>query len=96
MYYVINRAWGGFDIPDEICEILGCEEYDDRDELRTNPILVNWVFHHTEETDLRVVDIPDTATDWLRQEYDGLESIICVIDGKLVHLKTIELEEAER
>ena len=95
MYYVINKAWGGFYLPDEICEILGCGNYDDRDEFRASPILVDWVFHHMEETNLRIVDIPDTATDWICEEYDGLESVICVINGKLVHLKTIELEGAE-
>lgn len=32
---------------------------------------------------ITVVEIPDTATDWQIYEYDGDESIIYVVDGKI-------------
>lgn len=35
---------------------------------------------------LEVVSIPNEVTDYEINEYDGMESIICVIDGKLYHL----------
>lgn len=35
---------------------------------------------------LMVVEIPDNATDWELDEYDGLESIIYVADGKIHHI----------
>ena len=35
---------------------------------------------------LKVVEIPDEATDWEIDEYDGSESIICVVDGKIRHI----------
>lgn len=37
-------------------------------------------------SDLIIVDIPDEATDWQLQDYDGIESIIYVVDGKINHL----------
>lgn len=33
--------------------------------------------------DLKVVTIPDCATDWEIHDYDGLESVIYVVDGKI-------------
>ena len=33
--------------------------------------------------ELEVVEIPDGATDYYLNEYDGMESIIYVLDGKL-------------
>jgi hypothetical protein len=35
---------------------------------------------------LKVVEIPEEATDWELNEYDGLESITYVVDGKLHHI----------
>lgn len=35
---------------------------------------------------LKVVEIPDEATDWEIDEYDGSESIIYVVDGKIQHI----------
>ena len=35
---------------------------------------------------LKVVEIPEEATDWEINEYDGLESITYVVDGKLHHI----------
>lgn len=32
---------------------------------------------------IEVVEIPDNATDWAMDNYDGIESIIYVVDGKL-------------
>ena len=35
---------------------------------------------------LKVVEIPDEATDWKIDEYDGSESLIYVVDGKIQHI----------
>ena len=32
---------------------------------------------------IEVVQIPDTATDWQISDYDGSESVIYVVDGKI-------------
>ena len=32
---------------------------------------------------LKVIEIPDNATDWDVEDYDGIERIVYVVDGKL-------------
>lgn len=39
----------------------------------------------TFEGRLEVVEIPEEATDWEIDEYDGQESITYVVDGKIYH-----------
>lgn len=89
MMYVINANWGGFAVPDEVAEQIGCGRYafDREHDVRTDERLIEWVKAHKDETDLALVNIPDEATDWEMDEYDGWESIIAVIDGKIVHLE---------
>ena len=51
---------------------------------RTNSELIQFVEDWpTLCGDLKVVIIPDSATDWEINEYDGLESVIYVEDGKI-------------
>lgn len=91
MMYVINANWGGFEVPEELEEQIDLENYDlglyDYDEIRKDERLIEWVKAHKGETDLALVNIPDEATDWEMDEDDGWESIIAVINGKIVHLK---------
>lgn len=88
MQYIINRNYGCFRVPKEVQSMIGCDLYDDGDDIRTNRIFIDWVLTHefSVESSLCVVDIPDKATDWKLQEYDGFESIIAVVDGKLLIL----------
>lgn len=91
MKIVINSCYGGFGLSDEALECLECEysfEYDDR---RTDPALISVVENLGELasgfcSSLQVVEIPDEATDWELNNYDGVESITYVIDGKLRHM----------
>lgn len=85
MKLVINKDYGGFGYG-------VADEYDDfvrgfsDEEQRANPELVAFVESHLDECgDLEVVEIPDTATDWEIDEYDGWESVTYVVDGKLHH-----------
>ena len=90
MKIVINSCFGGFCLSDEAILCLECEysfEYDNR---RTDPDLINVVENLGELasgpfSDLRVIEIPDDATDWELNDYDGLEGITYVLDGKLRH-----------
>lgn len=87
MKYVINTTWGGFSVPTEVCERLKCDPYCfnvDEFDVRASSELIAWVEAHP-DGDLGVVNIPDNATDWEINEYDGLEHIIAVVDGKIVH-----------
>lgn len=88
MTYVINANWGGFAVPNEIAEQIGCDRYAFKygHDIRTDERLIEWVKAHKGETDLALVNIPDEATDWRMDEYDGWESILAVIDGKIVLL----------
>lgn len=87
MKFIINAAYGGYCVPQQVWQILGCGPYDDWANVRTDPYFVEWVETHRGQTDLRVVEIPNEATDWELNEYDGLESIIAVVDGKIVHIR---------
>ncbi len=87
MKIVINKCYGGFGISDEYEKKLGVDSWDMRD-LRTDERLVDAVEKDPEGVSdtyaaLRVVEIPDEATDYYIDEYDGMESIIYVVDGKL-------------
>ena len=85
MKLVLNKDYGGFGygVADEFEDFVrGCSDDGDR----ANPELVAFVESHPNECgDLAVVEIPDTATDWEIDEYDGLESVIYVVDGKIHH-----------
>lgn len=84
MKMVINNNYGGFGL--DVAEkyenwVLGFEGD------RTNAELVEFVENHPYECgDLVVVTIPEEATDWEMNECDGWESIIYVLNGKIVHV----------
>ena len=83
MKIVINASYGGFglDVAEQY-EDWVCNFEDDR----TNAELVEFVETHPDECgDLAVITIPEEATDWEMDEYDGLESVIYVLNGKIVH-----------
>lgn len=86
MKLVVNKCYGGFGLSDWAMEQLGINVYYDID--RTDSRLVELVENFPEKVDnfysnLIVVNIPDTSTDWEIDEYDGLETVIYVIDGKI-------------
>lgn len=87
MKIVINACFGGFSLSDEACADLGVDPYDfDRD--RTNPVLIEYVEKHPDTVSgdcahLFVEEIPDEATDYFISEYDGNETLVYVLDGKI-------------
>ena len=87
MKIVINKAFGGFAVPNEVIDILGCSKYpfdDENIKVRTSEVLINWVKVNP-DSPLSVVDLPDEITDFEIAEYDGLESITAVLDEKIKH-----------
>ena len=87
MKIVINRCYGGYGLSEEACKMLNSNEYD-YDDDRTNTKLIEVVEAlgdkaNTRFSMLRIVEIPDEATDYMINDYDGVESIIYVVDGKL-------------
>lgn len=98
MTIVINTCYGGFHIPEPLREQYGLKRYDNID--RADPRLVGFVREHGglyEEgcAELMLCTIPDEATDWELNEYDGVESVIAVVDGKIVHLSYDEDEDMD-
>ena len=85
MKIVLNRDYGGFGygVADEYEDFVrGFSDEEDR----ARPEIIAFVESHPDECgDLEVVEIPDTATDWEIAEYDGWESVIYVVDGKIHH-----------
>jgi len=94
MTIIINTCYGGYSIPDEFLTSIGIdlEDYDAIDAIeRTDERFIKWLrdrggVFEGDFSELRVVEIPDEATDWEMDEYDGMESITCVVGGKLCHI----------
>lgn len=89
MKYVINRCFGGFGISEECVKKLGLRDRWSVD--RTDERLIKMVEEDSRAVSgpyskLAVVEIPEEATDWELTEYDGVEDIIAVVDGKIIHI----------
>ena len=87
MVIILNKCYGGFHIPEALCEAEGLSCYDDIE--RADARLVDFILERgvVEEglSKLVPVAIPDEATDWELNEYDGFESVTYVVGGKLYH-----------
>ena len=88
MKLVINSCFGGFSLSQTACAMLGVDEWEGRNLLRNDARLIKIVEQLGEDANgmcakLEIVEIPDTATDYHVEEYDGLETVIYVVDGKL-------------
>lgn len=88
MKIVINKCWGGFGVSEEFIEELGLEDRwsIERDDPRLIARIEAGENVSGPHSELVVVNIPDEATDWEIDDYDGMESIIYVVNGKLCHL----------
>lgn len=89
MKIVINNCFGSFGISDECTKVLG--DIVKSSNLRTNSYFISLVEHDSEwasdqYAELTVVDIPDDVTDWEIENYDGMETVIYVRNGKIHHV----------
>ena len=86
MKIILNECYGGFSIAKEWADLLGVYPHDE-EKLRFNEVLIKAIEAGLQVSDfhseLRVITIPDNATDYKITEYDGCESLIYVVDGKL-------------
>ena len=88
MKFIINDCFGGFSLSDFAVDALGLDSPWSQIE-RNDPALINLFNRYGSErigrkhAELCMVEIPDEATDWMIQEYDGCESLIYVLDGKI-------------
>lgn len=86
MKFVINACYGGFGINSKWCA-KNCKE-GCREDCRKCEKLIRAVEEREEVvsnyfSQLTVVEIPDEATDYEILEYDGCESLLYVLDGKI-------------
>lgn len=87
MKIVYNCSFGGFSLGSDIMSKLGYGKTYTYHWDRTDRKLIELLEQHPElkeEEDLEIEEIPDTATDWAICEYDGAETVIYVIDGKII------------
>lgn len=81
MKIVINGDFGGFGYGGDLRYEDMVRSYEGD---RTNSELIQFVENNPHLCgDLKVVIIPDSATDWDIHDYNGLESVIYVEDGKI-------------
>lgn len=97
MKVVINDCYGDFGLSEEFMKAYPqYEEYDycwhnDKDKRTDKDFISALESFGLEEASgysasLEIVELPSDATDWEINEYDGAESITCVVDGKIKHL----------
>lgn len=90
MEIILNKSYGTFSLSDECAKKFHLDKYDDSNKTRTNPALIAEVeenpdFASGTFSSLYVVNIPDEATDYEINEYDGYEEITYVLNGRLYH-----------
>ena len=89
MIFILNKCYGGWSISDFAMEQLGLDSnYPDMDEVDEKKLaeLINEYGSEKcsgHSAKLKVIESPDNATDWDIEEYDGIERIVYVVDGKL-------------
>lgn len=87
MKIVINKCFGGFSVNDNIVKMLNLESRYELEDDRTNTKLIELIESgknvNGEFSNLVVVEIPDDATDYMIDEYDGYENVLYVLDGKI-------------
>lgn len=90
MKIVINSCYGGFGLSKE-AEKYMVGKWTNGEDPRCDPELISLMEKKGSEAvsgygaHLCIVEIPDEATDYLIDEYDGYESVIYVLDGKIYY-----------
>lgn len=89
MKFVLNRCHGYFSLSDWVFDQLRAKS--DWGIERNDPRLIELVEKFPEKvsynpsTKIKVIEIPDEATDYELNDYDGIETITYVVDGKIYH-----------
>lgn len=89
MKFVLNQCYGGFGLSDWATKQLNLRfSYGNIE--RDDPKLIELVEKFPDKVsgecaELGIVEIPDDCTDYEFIDYDGIESIIYVVDGKIHH-----------
>ena len=88
MKLVINVSFGGFSVNDSIAKECGFDKYYvPRDNEKLIELLEQGVDCNGSSAELKVVDIPEEATDYCIVKHDGAEDVVYVVDGKIEWLR---------
>lgn len=80
--YVISIGPDTFTLPQEYISLAGCQEHDDGTSIRTDPRLIEIVESPSYHGNLKVVSVPDCATDiYLVKSCGGGTTLLYVEDG---------------
>lgn len=88
MYILLNRDWGGFGFNENFSKKYGIARLLS-DSGRADPDIIKAVIEYGIDnvndsfSKIRLYWIPDDATDYDINNYDGMESIVYVMNGKL-------------
>jgi hypothetical protein len=88
MKIVLNKCFGAYDLPDKYLDKADAKGLSRDDEvMRKDPELIREIEEGTIDnpscTLLKVVEVPEGFTDYEITDYDGWESIVYVLNGKL-------------
>lgn len=91
MTFVLNKCYGGWSLSQFAMEKLGLNTPYPflTDDLVDNVIALIKAYGSDlisgTHARLKIVEIPDNCTDYEINEYDGIETITYVVDGKIHH-----------
>lgn len=91
MKLVVNACYGGFGIKKDVLKSLNYDtsiwsmrrDNDLRRDSRIIEMLENGEDISDDCSELVVVTLPDNCTDYYITDYDGIESVLYVVDGKI-------------
>ena len=88
MKFAINTCYGGYGLKNEYAEYEGMERNDPRLIAKIEEIGAEAI--SDEYAEITLVYVPDEATDWELDEYDGYEALRYVLNGKIQYAEEIE------
>lgn len=83
---LINTSFGGFELKDEYFEdfMVRTQGLDDiREDEKLIALVEQGINIGDNYSDIGIAEIPDNATDYVIEEYDGKETVLYVVDGKI-------------
>lgn len=84
MKIIVNNCYGGFSLSKEITDKITFNR-----NIRTDPELIKLIetkgskYCSGAYADLIVCEIPDNVTDYIINDYDGIETIYYVLNGRI-------------
>ena len=86
MKMLLNRDYGGFCIKSDLMTFVKGDEDERFCDALIKMVEKGVDISEDGDNSIEVVNIPDNATDYYINEYDGFEEILYVVDGKIHEL----------